>query len=388
MRTRWIALFGGGAAALCLGSFTASLVWYYMTPRPTYVTGQEPFEPTGRHGPGAGQTKAMSPDEFDRHLDKSESRYGITALREQLAARAAGHVLEVAVGTGRNLALYDWDRVTAALQPRGDRSAALLRKSRYGAMPLADVPEVHSFTGVDVADDVLEVALRRVRETLPHGEEIVPAEKPDFAAMAVGGEGGVRGVSLLGARIRLLQSDAQAALPPPPAPVQYYDTVVQTFGLCSVKDPWAVLANMAAVTKPGTGRIILLEHGRGWWELVNGVLDRAAQGHFDRFGCWWNRDLETVVEQAAARVPGLEIVELERPGWFKFGTHYWVELRVRAPDEEAAKQKQKQDETGPATPGAAGGGGGDGGDGAWSWLSMGSALTTKPKDGAGGAKKD
>jgi methyltransferase OMS1, mitochondrial len=391
MGTRYIGLFGAGAAALCLGSFTASIVWMYMTPAPTYITGQEPYVPTGRLSACDGPSKALSADEFDAHLDKSEARYGITDLRTQLAGHAVGHVLEVAVGTGRNLALYDWGRVTA--RSRAERTAQLVKKSRYGATKLDDVPELHSFTGVDVAADVLDVALRRVREVVPHGEDFVPAGPVSFTALATpaGSEDGKqqqqqqKAVGLLGGKIRLVQSDAQGALPRAPSPDGYYDTVVQTFGLCSVRDPWSVLAQMAAVARPGTGRIVLVEHGRGWWALVNGLLDRGARGHFDRFGCWWNRDLEAVVEQAVAADPALEVVELRRPGWFKFGTHYWIELRVRAPGEEGAAKAAPRE---PPTRENGGGSGGGGSSQAWPWLTLGSALTTKPKDGSDAEKKE
>ena len=34
-----------------------------------------------------------------------------------------------------------------------------------------------------------------------------------------------------------------------------YDTIIQTFGLCSVADPGRLLANMAAKVQPDTGRL-------------------------------------------------------------------------------------------------------------------------------------
>ncbi|KAF3011299.1 hypothetical protein E8E14_000220 [Neopestalotiopsis sp. 37M] len=329
VRTRWIALFGAGAAALCLGSFTASFVWLNLQPAPVYCTGHEPAVPTGRPG-------IQSPLEFDLHLDKSEHRYGITKLRRRLGAEARGHVLEVAMGTGRNLEFYDWGALTAALVSRGERNRDLLEKSGWGRSNMADVREVDSFTGVDISEDMLDIGLQRLRTVVPHGSDILPVKKPSFAALAQPDDDKRPCLTLLDGKLRILKGDAQDELPrlsrkvgPAIQDGQHYDTVIQTFGLCSVRDPTRLLENMARVVRPGTGRIILLEHGRSWWDLVNGLLDRSASGHFERFGCWWNRDIEAIVEDAQRKMPALEVVDMERPGWFKFGTHFWIELRVR-----------------------------------------------------------
>ena len=176
-------------------------------------------------------------------------------------------------------------------------------------------------------------------------------------------DSGEEGISLANNRIRLLKADAQTSLPPPPsspsdpnARPEKYDTVIQTFGLCSVRDPVLLLSKMASVVKPETGRIILLEHGRSWYELVNGLLDRSARQHFERFGCWWNRDIELVVRAAERAVPGLEVLRLERPGWVTLGTHVLVEMRVRGdvaqraatPAAAATPESSKSEEQKPA----------------------------------------
>ncbi|KAI0129436.1 hypothetical protein BJ170DRAFT_700713 [Xylariales sp. AK1849] len=318
VRTRWIALFGAGAAALCLGSFTASWWWANSSEAPRYCTGHEPAVPTGRPA-------IQSPLEFDLHLDKSEWRYGITKLRRRLAAEATGHVLEVAVGTGRNLEFYDWGRVTEDFVEKGERNRQKLEKSGWGAAGRMDgVRELESLTGVDISEAMLDIGLQRVRQVVPHGVDALP-KKPSFAALA--GQG--QSVCLLDEKIRIFKGDAQNTLPAPPLGRRKYDTIVQTFGLCSVRDPTLLIRNMAGMVQPETGRILLLEHGRSWWDLVNGMLDRSALGHFERFGCWWNRDIETLVREAEKQIPGLEVVGFERPGWFKFGTHFWIELKVR-----------------------------------------------------------
>ena len=54
-----------------------------------------------------------------------------------------------------------------------------------------------------------------------------------------------------------------------------FDAVIDTFGLCSVEHPEAVLREMQRVCKPD-GKIILLEHGRGYYDFINSLLDDGA----------------------------------------------------------------------------------------------------------------
>ncbi|KAI8949000.1 hypothetical protein F4801DRAFT_554953 [Xylaria longipes] len=354
VRERWLAILGFGSALGCLGYFTASLTMYWrQEPAPCYPLGCEPEAPTGR-------PSIQSPYEFDLHLDKSEWRYGITRLRREIAAEARGHVLEVAIGTGRNLEFYDWDKVTQSLVTPEERERAKAKSSSWipgqGGGKGEKISQegdgaVLSFTGVDISPGMLDIALRRMRQVVPHMAGEIP-KKPSFAILAAnnGNGGNLKGhvVSFLSDRIRLLQSDVQSALPAPPAlsspSPQKYDTILQTFGLCSVQDPVSLLSLMASSVQPNTGRIVLLEHGRSIWDLVNGLLDRGARAHHERFGCWWNRDIEVIVNAAARRIPGLEIVRLERPGWATAGTHVVVELRVRdanAKIDERTKEQKK-----------------------------------------------
>ncbi|KAI1799000.1 hypothetical protein F4811DRAFT_545944 [Daldinia bambusicola] len=344
VRDRWFPLFGAGAAVVCVGFFTSSLVVYWRTqPAEHWTPGQEPETPTGR-------PTIQSPREFDQHLDKSEWRFGITKLRRHIGSELArGHVLEVAVGAGRNFDYYDWSVVTAGLKPAeqnkeksswfgwSDKGGGDAKKKAVTEPQSENA--IRSFTGLDISPPMLDLALTRIRQVVPFMAEQIP-KKPVFSRLASKtADGSEEGISLANNRIRLLKADAQASLPPPPSSPhqpnqpnptpEKYDTVIQTFGLCSVRDPILLLSRMAAAVKPETGRIVLLEHGRSWYELVNGLLDRSARQHFARFGCWWNRDVELVVRAAERAVPGLEVVRLERPGWVTLGTHVLVEMRVR-----------------------------------------------------------
>lgn len=360
LRDRWVGILGFGSALGCLGYFTASLAIYWrQDPAPFYPLGCEPDVPSGR-------PSIQSPYEFDLHLDKSEWRYGITKLRRKIGAHMRGHVLEVAIGTGRNMEFCNWDTVVAPQPPldapeqREEAKPSNLRRGPGSGKSGGQGPQaaqgtnktVLSFTGVDISPGMLDIALQRVRLVVPQMADQIP-KKPSFAMLAAKDsdtgvlEGG-HVVSFLSNRLRLLQSDVQSALPAPPilsppgpgssssssdssANPTKYDTILQTFGLCSVQDPVSLLSHMASSLQPETGRIILLEHGRSVWDFVNGLLDRGARAHHERFGCWWNRDIEVIVNEAARRIPGLEVIGIERPGWATAGTHVLVVLRMRDP---------------------------------------------------------
>ena len=115
----------------------------------------------------------------------------------------------------------------------------------------------------------------------------------------------------------------QSALDPITAPPGGFDTIVQTMGLCSTPDPVGLLKRMESVLKPITGRILLLEHGRGNYAWINEQLDYHAPRHADKFGCWWNKDIAKIVEES-----GLEVVKMKR---YHFGTTWWVELKIKSP---------------------------------------------------------
>jgi methyltransferase OMS1 len=274
---------------------------------------------------------------------------GITGLREHLAGLARGHVLEVAVGTGRNLEYLDWSGVVAAA--RGEKPSSASSSSSWfswfgSSNETNDEAQkgVQSYTGIDVSGAMLGVARDRVRENVPGLAKVMRRKRaepmPRLADLPSPEDREVV-VDALDGRVRLILGDALRGLPPPPSSTTKpqdqqqpaadgkYDTILQTFGLCSVPNPPALLAQMARHVRPETGRIYLLEHGRGTWSWINKRLDKDAADHFSKFGCWWNRDIEGIVRETAKQVPGLEVVKVVRPLWLQFGSVLVVELKVR-----------------------------------------------------------
>lgn len=308
-RRSWIPLTGAALVAGCLGFY---LVGTAVASIDTCPCRDPNAAPTGRPPALTGDNA----HQFDRDLDASEWWMGITGLRRKIAKCARGHVLEVAMGTGRNLKYYNWLPLCAVAEGRPAPGPAF--------------PGIVSFTGLDISVDMLDVARKGLVRAVPPMASSAAIVKASTMSDHTGGQ-----LSFLRHHLRLINSDAHRPLPPPPATMPTdtaaglkYDTVIQTFGLCSVSDPVAVLASLASVVKPGTGRIILLEHGKGWYGVVNGLLDKYAGKHFAKYGCWWNRDVEALVEEAVRTTGGLEVVKLHRPNFWQLGTLVWVELRV------------------------------------------------------------
>jgi methyltransferase OMS1 len=101
-------------------------------------------------------------------------------------------------------------------------------------------------------------------------------------------------------------------------PDNTFDTVVDTFGLCSYEDPVSVLRELNRVCRLD-GKILLIEHGRGSYDFINKTLDKGACKHATNWGCIWNRDIIAIIEKA-----GLRVTSVSR---FHFGTTYLVEAK-------------------------------------------------------------
>lgn len=94
-----------------------------------------------------------------------------------------------------------------------------------------------------------------------------------------------------------------------------FDTVIDTFGLCSIANVKQALQEMQRVCKRD-GTILLLEHGRSHYAWLSSILDKFAGKHAHKWGCEWNRDIEKLVQDA-----GFEIQTIRR---FHFGTTYYI----------------------------------------------------------------
>lgn len=196
---------------------------------------------------------------YDSRIRWDEAFMGILLLRRFLLRHAQGDVLEVGAGTARNLPYYHSDKV----------KRLVLTDSSVG---------------------MLQEAQRKIQQKKDHTTSTTT-------------------------RIVTCQADAHQL----PLPDRTFDTVVDTFGLCSYDDPVTVLKEMARVCKPN-GTILLLEHGRSkTFPFVTSHLDRTAPQHAANWGCVWNRDLDAILQTSGVKIDKLVT--------WHFGTTYYVLCR-------------------------------------------------------------
>ncbi|KAF4721840.1 hypothetical protein FOZ62_026012, partial [Perkinsus olseni] len=65
-------------------------------------------------------------------------------------------------------------------------------------------------------------------------------------------------------------------------PDKAFDTVVDTFGICSFEDPTETLLEIKRVCR---GKVLLLEHGQSTYPLFRKYLHNTLIKHVEKFGC-------------------------------------------------------------------------------------------------------
>ena len=244
---------------------------------------------------------------FDSETSFHELIWGILSMRQRLAEQATGRVIEVGAGTGRNTEFYQLaqcDSVTLL-----DQSGAMLDVARKKW-------EESKKNKIKEAEEGNNSEERRRRLLLAEVEsgkvKFLQKSIFDLARSAMGS-------SKKEPDMNEKASIYTAATDNIGEGEGNFDTVVETMSLCSTQTPDALLQSLGAVVKPESGRILLLEHGRSKYGFLNGQLDKSAEPHAEKFGCWWNRDVGALVERS-----GLEVLEMRR---HHLGTTWWVVLR-------------------------------------------------------------
>jgi methyltransferase OMS1 len=270
-RARQVAAIVAGSSVYVVATYTGYM--YFQMSRKERAT-METLQDTTLHGktvshvdnPLRSQTFNDIAKVYDDEIGRDEVFMGINLLRRwMLYFHARGTVLEVGAGTGRNITYY----------PKAVRRVVLS----------------------DASNEMLQQAKHKIQE-LPSEEQ--------------------KRFALLQVDAKALQTDTISL------PDHAFDTVVDTFGLCSYDDPVAVLKEMARTCKSPHGRILLLEHGRSKsFDFVTNYLDTHAERHAAHWGCVWNRDLDGILDECEKQ--GFLTVETKRT--WHFGTTYYVVCR-------------------------------------------------------------
>lgn len=203
-------------------------------------------------------------EEYDSGINIEEMVIMMGRKRKWVTRQCHGDVLEVACGTGRNI--------------------------KY-----MDVKKMRSITFLDASEKMVDITNKKFRDSFPHFKN---------AAFVVGKTEDLLKLASKSTNKKLDEDD-----------VVKYDTIIQTFGLCSYRDPVSSLKNFAKLLKPD-GRIILLEHGRGSYDFINNILDKSAKKRLETWGCRWNLDIGEIIDDS-----GLEIVQEKR---YHMGTTWCI----------------------------------------------------------------
>lgn len=230
-------------------------------------------------------------ESYKLKLDVEERLTGVKKLRKGLLEEnAEGVVLEVAAGGGRNSTFWDWNKMS-------------------------------HLTMCDISPEMLRIARNKIKSL--HTSEYARWKKIQLKKSGMSEDDAKKQNKFLiddflNEKFRFLIQDAQHLK----FENESFDTVVDTFGLCSVHDPAEALKEMFRVTKVG-GKILLLEHGRSHQtEWINNFLDRRAEKRAKKEACMWNRDLPVLLRKTLGRS-----VEIDDIKFAHLGTIYSIVLK-------------------------------------------------------------
>lgn len=89
-------------------------------------------------------------------------------------------------------------------------------------------------------------------------------------------------------------------------PDKIFDTVVDTYGLCTYKDPIKALKEMKRICKP-EGCILLLEHGYSPIYFIPWIRQRAIKKHLQRWGCNHLQPIEQYIKMAGLNIKKFDV---------------------------------------------------------------------------------
>lgn len=233
---------------------------------------------------------------FEAKVTSSEKWLGVNNYRKNLLSNASGRVLEVACGTGINFEFYpnlSYDSLNPARDQEGlaSSSSPLMQRGN---------PKL-KLVLIDQSKEMIGQCLIKAEKM---------KEKLELSSIEI------EEMKVVDAHDLSVFAD------------ESFDTVVDTFGICSFDNPQKVLSEMRRVLKPD-GKLLLLEHGRSSgngliYKLTNYYLDKRAPLHECDWGCSWNRDIVNICER------NFEIIQIKK---HFFQTIYEIVCKKKKQDE-------------------------------------------------------
>ncbi|KAI8074381.1 hypothetical protein BC940DRAFT_288101 [Gongronella butleri] len=315
----------GGAVLYVTATYVSMLVFRSKEDTTKYVTEeqqqqkqqqQEPLGAPRTMGLRADQAPKLSPacydtsgiwgqvaSSYDKEIGMDETVMGIGLLRWWLVSQAKGDVLEVSAGTGRNFGYYNPDKVTSLLVTDDHAAMVDAAKTKFDQFK----EKFHNtFVKFQRANVDTHLAPSPTSPLPPMQQNEQKEQKETQNCQHNNNDAALEGK---------------------------FDTVIDTFGLCSCRDPAEALISMADACKSEESRILLLEHGRSHYSWLNRLLDANVDKHVQKWGCWWNRPIMELFDDDRVK----EKVEIVSSSRWHFGTTCYIVARPRRGNDNKVK---------------------------------------------------
>ncbi|KAF9958667.1 Methyltransferase-like protein 7B [Mortierella alpina] len=250
---------------------------------------------------------------YDSEVGTYEYLLGIQRRRKRLLKLAQGRVLEIASGTGRNVDYYTKGCCDEIVFSDFSEGMMEVLKQKVAASDLGKRydNQKRRQQQLELERIARSKQVSEKQERDPSHEDAVAVPRTEEALSQERSTTMTQPTQVVETEIRFRTLNAAAI----PYPDQSFDTVVDTFGLCSFEDPVQVLKEMKRVLRVG-GKLLLLEHGNSHWGFMKDMQAKHLDRHVHKYGCYWNREIEELVAKA-----GLKVVEQERS---QLGTVYYI----------------------------------------------------------------
>ncbi|KAG0307163.1 Methyltransferase-like protein 7B [Dissophora globulifera] len=221
---------------------------------------------------------------YDKEVGLHEYLLGIQRRRKRLLKQARGRVLEIASGTGRNVDYYTKGCCDEIVFSDFSEGMMEVLKTTVAKSDLGKRYDYQFRRQQQLELERIAQSQQRLQDAGGQGDVSPGAEAAVASTASALSDPATSKVVETVIKFEIMNA---AAIPHPD---QSFDTVVDTFGLCSFEDPVKVLKEMKRVLRPG-GRLLLIEHGNSHWGFMKDMQAKQLDKHVHKYGCYWNREI-------------------------------------------------------------------------------------------------